>query len=159
MQLRREKINAETQRTQRSAERETDFYEHNSVNSVYKQKLCASPRLGVSAFVGCVFNCMDSAESLSENTLWREARFGRSAPVLGRSNVTIRDVLERQEAVAYRTLLWPRTATLLTQTFKLALNLRATTSRRRDESLRLWASGRATRHPTRWLLRHQANSA
>ena len=55
-----------------------------------------------------------SNENVSENTLWSENRFGRSAPVIGRSNVALQEILEKPRAIAHWTLLWPRTATLRT---------------------------------------------
>ena len=57
-------------------------------------------------------------QSLSENAHWRENNFGRSAPVLGRSNVALREPLEKPGAFARWTLLWPRTATLRPQIFQ-----------------------------------------
>ena len=57
-------------------------------------------------------------KSLSENSLWRETRFGRSAPVLGRSNVTLRISQEKSRAIACCVLLWPRTTTLRKQAFQ-----------------------------------------
>ena len=42
----------------------------------------------------------------------RRNDFGRSAPVLGRSNVDMPFALEKPGAMARCTLLWPRTATL-----------------------------------------------
>ena len=75
------------------------------------------------------------AESLSENALWRETKFGRSAPVLGRSNVALRETLEKPEALAHWTLLWPRTATLRTLAFQTGA-----------EMSELWQSEKVSAH-------------
>ena len=57
-------------------------------------------------------------ESLSGNALWRENNFGRSAPILGRSNAALREPLEKLGAIACCTVLWSRTATLQKQIFQ-----------------------------------------
>ena len=50
--------------------------------------------------------------------LWCEIKFGRSAPVLGRSKVTLPMALEKPGAIVCCTLLWPRTATLRKQALR-----------------------------------------
>ena len=58
------------------------------------------------------------SESLTENAHWRENNFGRSAPVLGRSNAALPEPLEKLGAIACCTVLWPGTATLRKQAFQ-----------------------------------------
>ena len=65
---------------------------------------------------------MDPAKSLTENAHWRENNFGRSAPVLGRSNAALQEPLEKLGAIACCTVLWPRTATLRQWTFQTGSN-------------------------------------
>ena len=43
--------------------------------------------------------------------------FGRSAPVIGRSNVNRREALEKSGAMARCAMLWPRTTTFRARTF------------------------------------------
>ena len=75
-----------------------------------------------------------ASESLSENTHWRETRFRRSAPVLGRSNVALQRALEKPRAIARWTVLWPRTAIFRTQNFQTGSEK---AGRQRGGSLRL----------------------
>ena len=68
-------------------------------------------------------NFQTGFKSQSENALWRENKFGRSAPVLGRSDVIMRKMSGKLGAIACCAFLWPRTATLRTQAFQTGSKL------------------------------------